>query len=76
MERCANAEELLYVSDTVIFGEFGESYDNTRIIDDYGERLNKVIINGEGIRFDTSVMTYSDTPIIYYDKSKFKICDP
>ena len=66
------AEELLYVSDAVIFGVSGKTYEEQINIDEYGNHLKKIAVFDEKINFVkrediTDVEIYTDEKTVLYD---------
>ena len=69
LDNCKYSEELLYISDTIIFGDYGKSYEKSKIIYDLGEEVSKIIVFDDKILFDLDYYEYK-LPTIIYDKSK------
>ena len=74
LEYCPESEELLNVSDTVIFGDYGTAYSNSKIVDEFSYKLKTVIIFDDNMYFDVQ---YSEgmPPKILYPKEKHIIYD-
>ncbi|MBQ9070263.1 MAG: ComEC/Rec2 family competence protein [Clostridia bacterium] len=71
MEYVPTSEELLYVSDTLIFGNWGEEYTYGKTIDEFGKTLKNVYVFDESINFDTENIIW-EKPKFYFSKEKIK----
>ena len=71
LEVLPNCYELLYVSDYLIFGDYGRSYDDYVKIDEYGTKLKKVVIFDKKIEFSldnpNTTLVSTEEKIVLYD---------
>ncbi len=63
LENTPFAEELLYVSDKIVFGDYGTAYTYEYVIDEFDNKLTHVVIFDSKITFDLSYIEH-DPPII------------
>ena len=70
LEAMPKAYELMYVSDYIIFGSYGEAYTNQITVDEYDKRLKAVVSFDRRIEFDTS-STEWQSPKLYIGKDQF-----
>ncbi len=68
LEYLPNSSELLYISDVIIFGTWGKSYSSAIIVDEYNERLKKIIICDEKVYFGTTDETENLPDAYFYNK--------
>lgn len=74
LEYSPSAEELLYVSNSVIFGDYGTAYTKVKIIDEFSDKLKSAVIFDDKLYFD---LKYAEGiyPKVYYPKQKHVIYD-
>ena len=63
LDDCYGAEELLYVSNTLIFGAYGNGYEKPKMIDDYATRLRCIVSYDGGVIFDFEFAKANSTKI-------------
>ncbi len=74
LEYLPKARELLYVSDTVIFGSYGKAYSDAFWIDEYSERLKNIVIYDDKIYIDKNAES-DYLPNVYFYEEKNIIFD-
>lgn len=59
LENTPYAEQLLFVSDKIVFGDYGVAYSKDFVIDEFDKKLKQIIIFDKKVSFD---FTYIDWP--------------
>lgn len=70
LQYVADAEDLLYVSDYIIFSGYGTSYIDPITIDDFDKRLKIAVTFDSNVNFDVSNTSWK-APDLYLVKGKF-----
>ena len=72
LENNKDAKTLLYVSNHIVFGNYGKKYSETQLIDNFDKRLSTVVSFESAIEFDISKATWQPPKLYYLNKTKFK----
>lgn len=70
LEYLPKSENLLFVSDYIVFGGYGREYSKRKNIDDFDKRLKVVVSYDPHINFDFSYTDYQP-PRLYQPENKF-----
>ena len=74
LENTPFAEELLYVSEKIIFGDYGTAYTYEYVLDEFDNKLTEVVIFDSKISFDLNYIEH-DPPNIIESKRKVILYD-
>ena len=75
LEYCDVARYVFFDNEIIILGDFGVSYKNPAIADEYSKRLRKVIIYGNWVTLDTDIMPFDEKPKIVETRENAVIFD-
>ena len=67
-----SSQQLLYVSTGLIFGNFGDKYESSKIIDEFGKSVKSIFVFDDCVNVDTSYHAY-EAPKLYYKPKKVYI---
>ena len=57
--------ELMYVSDIVIFGGYGEGYGCEFLVDEFGKYLYKIIVSDRDVTLNTEDVVWIEPTVIF-----------
>lgn len=70
MEDVPDSEELIYVSSAMVFGIWGKKYTSPHMIDDYPQRLERVLVNDKFVYLGSSNPSIR-IPYVEFNKNEF-----
>ena len=74
LEYYPTSAELLYVSDTVIFGDYGTAYTKARMIDEFSDKLKTAVVFDDKLYFNTKYVT-GTPPNVIHPEEKYVVYD-
>lgn len=72
LDNCYDIDELLYVSNYLIFGNYGTDYDNTKYVSSWSDRVERIIVLDDKIILNGEFLDEKNTDVIT-GVSEFKI---